>query len=215
MVLPMPKLSTISCASLLLCERREIAQFAQGYIQYLRKKDIRLPQFQLVNFWGIEKLSSLARQLQAEKGSGSVQRIIILADAQADLEERRKKLETVRGSEYFAKVPDYAYYLFPGRLQGKRWRQGYLEDLLLQTLRMETADGGELVNLLNVSREYLLSVNNYRREKLSNPSRNLLYAYLAATEKYVGLNLPDAIKLNAFDLEHESFACLRQCLEKV
>lgn len=211
----MPKQQlAIHSAILLLCERREIAQFAQAYIQFLHKQGVRLPQLQLLNFHSMEQLPALAQRLPCIPGSERVRRIIVLADAGNNLEEHRELLDVVRGSAYFSKVLYCTHYFFPGRMQGKRWRQGYLEDLLLQTLRAETASGGDLLNLLNVGREYLLSVDSYRGCRLNNPSRNLLHAYFAATEKYAGLNVGEAARQGAFDLENKNFACLKQCLEK-
>lgn len=210
----MSKQFTIHSDILLLCERREITQFVQAYIKYLHKQEVALPHFQTLTFRSMEHLQILAQRLPYVPGSEKVRRIVVLADAQDDLEGRRERLDVVRGSAYFSKVLYCTHYFFPGRMQGKRWRQGYLEDLLLQTLRPETAAGSELMNLLNVGREYLLSVESYRGQKFRNASRHLLHTYFAATEKYVGLSIGEATLLNAFDLEHKYFACLRQCLEK-
>lgn len=211
---PMHKQLTIHSDILLLCERREITQFVQVYIKYLHKQEVALPHFQTLTFRSMEHLQILARQLPFIPGSEKVRRMVVLADAQNDLEGRREMLDVVRGSAYFSKVLYCTHYFFPGRMQGKRWRHGYLEDLLLQALRPETAVGSELMNLLNVGREYLLSVDSYRGRTFSNISRHLLHAYFAVTEKYVGLSVGEAALLNAFDLEHKNFSCLRQCLEK-
>ncbi len=215
MVRPMPKQQlAIHSEILLLCERREIAQFVQAYMQHLQKQKVTLPRGQFLLFRSMEQLSVLAQRLPLIPGSERVRRIIVFADAGNNLEERRELLDVVRGSAYFSKVLYCTHYFFPGRMQGKRWRQGYLEDLLLPTLRAETAACGELLNLLNVGREYLLSVDSYRGYKLNNSSRNLLHTYFAATEKYAGLNVGEAAWLGAFDLENKNFACLKQCLEK-
>lgn len=210
----MPKQLAIHSDTLLLCERKEIAQFVQVYMEHLQKQKIALPQGQFLVFRSMEQLSALAQRLPSISGNECVRRIIVFADASNNLEERRELLEIIRGSDYFSKVPYCTHYFFPGRLPGKRWRHGCLEDVLLQTLREETAAAGELESLLNVGKEYLLSVDNYRREKLTNPGRNLLHAYFAATEKYAGLSIGEAARLGAFDLENKNFSCLRQCLEK-
>lgn len=211
---PMHKQFIIHSDILLLCERRDITQFVQAYIQYLHKQGVVLPRFQTLTFRSMEHLPTLAQRLPFIPGSEKVRRMVVLADAQNDLEGRREMLDVVRSSAYFSKVLYCTHYFFPGRMQGKRWRHGYLEDLLLQALRSETAAGSELMNLLNVGREYLLSVDSYRGQKFRNASSHLLHAYFAATEKYVGLSIGEATLLNAFDLEHKNFACLRQCLEK-
>lgn len=217
MVLPMPKQLAIHSEVLLLCERREIAQFVQAYMQHLQKQKVALPQSQFLIFRSMEQLSVLARRLPLIPGSERVRRIIVLADAGNNLEERRELLDMVRGSAYFSKIPYCAHFFFPGRLQGKRWRSGYLEDLLLEALRPETAESGEFINLYNVCQEYVDSVNNCRGQGngLGNRSRHVLCAYLAATEKYAGASLDEAVAAGAFALEGERFACLRKCLEKL
>lgn len=217
MVLPMSRQRlAIYNETLLLCERREIAQFVQAYVRYLHKQKIILPQSQFLIFRRLEQLPVLARRLPLIPGSERVRRIIFFADAGNNLEERRELLDAVRGSECFSKIPYCAHFFFPGRLQGKRWRSGYLEDLLLEALRPETTESGDFINLYNVCQEYVDSVNNCRGQKnrLSNRSRHVLCAYLAATEKYAGASLDEAVTAGAFALEGERFACLRKCLEK-
>lgn len=204
----------IKSETLWLCERLEIARFMSAYADHLQRQGVKLPAYQIVNFHSTDKLQALAQQLSNIASAGKVRNVIFFVDAARDLDARRDCLEAVRGGAYFSKVLYCTHYFFPGRMQGKRWRQGYLEDLLLQTLRAETAAGCDLFNLLNVGREYLLSVDSYRGCRLNNPSRNLLHTYFAATEKYAGLNVGEAARLGAFDLENKNFACLKQCLEK-
>lgn len=58
-------------------------------------------------------------------------------------------------------------------------------------------------------------INNCRGRdnKLLNYNRHFLYAYLAATDKYVGLRLGEAALAGAFNLEYEGFDSLRECLK--
>ena len=202
---------------LLLCERAEIAQFVRAYIEYLQTQGVRLPSYQLLNFRSMDRLNALAQRLLSIEGADKVRSVVFFTDAARDLETRRNCLDTIRGSAYFAKIFYCSHFFFPGRLQGKRWRNGYLEDMLLETLRPETAVSGEFINLYNVSQEYVDSVNNCRGRgmELSNRSRYVLYAYLAATEKYAGLSLGEAARQGAFALDSERYSCLRKCLEKL
>ncbi len=198
---------------LLLCERADIAQFISAYTEYLQTRGVRLPSYRILNFRGMDRLEDLVRRLLYTEGADRVRGAVFFADAAQDLDYRRSCLETARGSSYFAEIPRCTYFFFPGRMPGRRWRNGYLEDLLLETLRPETAEGGEFMNLYNVSQEYVASVNICRGRELGNRSRYVLYSYLAATEKYAGLNLAEAVRLGAFALDSEKYACLRSCLE--
>ena len=167
-----------------------------------------------------------------------MQKVIVFADAQNDLENRRNVLLDLRSSAFFRTREYCAHFFFPGRQYGRRWRHGYLEDLLLETLKIDASKECDFQNLLNMAREYLVSVEQMRKFvqdetdfklklekksgkvdfcdsnsfKLTNPSRHLLYTYFAGTEQFVGCNLAEAAKLGAFDFEHEAYAELKKCL---
>lgn len=199
---------------LLLCERLEIARFLHFYVQYLFRQGVILPALQIINFHELAKLPALAEKLPYCDGSEQVRRVIIFADATADLEQRSNIITSVCGKDYFLQRGFYAYFFFPRRRPGKRWRHGYFEDMLMEAIKPETASNGEFLNLINTAREYLLSVNICRRQgkSFANFNRQLLYTYFAGTEKYVGCNLAQAAALDAFDLEHQVFVSLRKCL---
>lgn len=159
----MSKQLTINGELLLLCERLEMAQFVHVYLQYLFRQGVNLPPVQLFNYRGLEQLAGLAERLPKIPGSSQVEKILIFADAQDDLENRKNTILDVRSSRFF-RTRDYcAHFFFPGRRTGKRWRNGYLEDLLLETLAEDACEGSDLNNLLNMAREYLMSVERMRR----------------------------------------------------
>ena len=234
----MSKQLTINGEILLLCERLEMARFLHVYLQYLFRQGVSLPTLQLLNYRSLEQLSSLAERLPHIAGSKQVQKVIVFADAQNDLENRRNVLLDLRSSAFFRTQEYCAHFFFPGRQYGRRWRHGYLEDLLLETLKIDASKECNFQNLLNMAREYLVSVEQMRKFvqdetdfklklekksgkvdfcdsnsfKLTNQSRHLLYTYFAGTEQFVGCNLAEAAKLGAFDFEHEAYAELKKCL---
>ena len=234
----MSKQLTINGEILLLCERLEMARFLHVYLQYLFRQGVSLPTLQLLNYRSLEQLSSLAERLPRIVGSKQVQKVIVFADAQNDLENRRNVLLDLRSSAFFRTREYCAHFFFSGRQYGRRWRHGYLEDLLLETLKIDASKECDFQNLLNMAREYLVSVEQMRKFvqdetdfklklekksgkvdfcdsnsfKLTNPSRHLLYTYFAGTEQFVGCNLAEAAKLGAFDFEHEAYAELKKCL---
>ena len=261
---------------LLLCERMEMAKFLHVYLQYLFRQGLSLPQVQFLNFRSLEQLVELAERLPRIAGSEQVRRVVVFADAQEDLDNRNNVILDVRSSAFFGTREQCAHFFFPGRQAGHRWLNGYLEDLLLATLKKEASEGNDFHNQINMAREYLVSVeqmrkivreeaafecamaksafvannasemdkdkwhkseagrelcNNMGRErvkqssinskayqftasdyKLTNPSRHLLYAFFAGTEKYVGCSLAEAAKLGAFNFENVRFTELKKCL---
>ena len=154
----MSKQLTINGEILLLCERLEMARFLHVYLQYLFRQGVSLPTLQLLNYRSLEQLSSLAERLPRIVGSKQVQKVIVFADAQNDLENRRNMLLDLRSSAFFRTREYCAHFFFPGRQAGRRWRHGYLEDLLLETLKTDACDASDFHNLLNMAREYLVSV---------------------------------------------------------
>ena len=122
----MSKQLTINGEILLLCERLEMARFLHVYLQYLFRQGVSLPTLQLLNYRSLEQLSSLAERLPRIVGSKQVQKVIVFADAQNDLENRRNVLLDLRSSA-FVRTREYcAHFFFPGRQYGRRWRHGYL-----------------------------------------------------------------------------------------
>ncbi len=200
---------------LLLCERLEQAQFLHVYLKYLFRRGLSLPPVQIIDCRGLTRLASLAQCLPEMPGSGQVRKAAFFADAAADLRSRKEVLAVVRSSTYFRRMECCPHFFFPGRGEGQCWQRGYLEDLLLACLRRETAAEGDYHSLYNIAEEYLACVASQRgmQSKLENHSRHLLYAYFAATEKYVGLRLAEAALQGAFALDSEKFASLRACLE--
>jgi hypothetical protein len=51
--------------------------------------------------------------------------------------------------------------------------------------------------------------------RFGNVSRNFLYSYLSATEKFVGLRLGEAAAKGAFDLDHECFKDLKEFISRL
>lgn len=215
-MLPATKMSRLelSTQTLFLCERIEIARFLQVYLKHLFKQGEKLPNVQIINYHKLEKLDALSVQLKQLVAGSTVQRAVFFADAADEREQRVQQLFSIRDNCFFRDVKHCSHFFFPGRRSNKRWRNGYLEDLLLEALRQETETFPSCCGLLNIASEYLLTVNNCRgkQNQLSNYSRHLLYAYLAASDKYTGMRLDEAALAGVFDLQHPCFNSLRTCL---
>ena len=213
----MSKQSIITGEVLLLCERVEMAQFMHAYLRHLFKQGISLPNMQIVNYQSIDKLDLLTKRLIQLEGREIVQKAVFFADAADERERRMQKFFAVRDNTFFRGVEYCTHFFFPGKKATKRWQKGYLEDMLLQSLRRESSECSDYYNLYNMSAEYLQSVNccRGRENRLVNYSRHLLYTYLAGTERYVGMRLGEAALAGAFDLEHPCYASLKEYCAKV
>ncbi len=210
----MNKQSSITSEVLLLCERVEIAQFMHAYLHHLFKHGEALPNMQIINFQGMNKLPAFAQRLKQVNKGEQVHTALFLVDAAEDRECKMQQFFAVRDEGFFCDVENFAYFFFPGKKETKRWQQGYLEDALWTALKHETSEYNDYYNLHNMSAEYLTLVNNNRGREhhLINYSRHLLYTYFAATEKYVGLRLGEAAMAGAFDLDHYIFISLKETL---
>ncbi len=205
---------TLNAELLLLCERQEQARFLRVYLQYLFLHGLRLPSVQLLQYRSLERLPELLSYISKAEGGGQVRRLAIFADATQDVAERAMLMANAMGTDYALTRERCTHFFFPARQPGKRWRRGYLEDLLLEALRQESAEECQFMNLLNLGREYLVSVNSSRGKdaRLKNIGRHLLCAYLAGTERFVGMNLAEAAQAGAFALDAECFEALKRCL---
>ena len=97
----MSKQLTINGEILLLCERLEMARLLHVYLQYLFRQGVSLPTLQLLNYRSLEQLPTLAERLPNIAGSRQVRKVVVFADAQNDLENRRNMLLDLRSSAFF------------------------------------------------------------------------------------------------------------------
>lgn len=210
------KRGCINAAVVLLCERMDIAQFLQAYCRYLSGRGIALPSVQIINIRNFERLEAVLEQLGKQQDAGCLRRLYVFADGSDCVRNRNLMLYRIGLREFVKRLDDYAYYLFPGRGKGSGWRRGYLEDMLLDALQEATAESEHFMCLRNVAEDFLLCANTCRQrdQHLRIYSRHLLYAYFAATERFVGLRLGEAARIGAFDLEHPRFRNLKRFLLK-
>ncbi len=199
-----------------LCEHIDIAVFIDVYIKYLRKQGINLPAIRVINFQGVKNLPKSLEIIAEAKGFEDLEKVILLADANVKRRDTEHELYKAKQHSF---LRDFAYdqYLFPYKTKAGNFQPGFLEDLLLPTLKETTSEECYYHNLYNIAREYLISVQNTRGGRqydFVNYSRNFLYAYFAGTEKFVGLRLGEAAAKGAFDFEHENFKDLREFISK-
>lgn len=175
----MSKQSIITGEVLLLCERVEMAQFMHAYLRHLFKQGISLPNMQIVNYQSIDKLDLLTKRLIQLEGREIVQKAVFFADAADERERRMQKFFAVRDNTFFRGVEYCTHFFFPGKKANKRWQKGYLEDMLLQSLRLESSECSDYYNLYNMSAEYLQSVNccRGRENRLVNYSRHCTHIW--------------------------------------
>ena len=199
-----------------LCERIDIASFVDVYIKYLYTQEVEIPKVRIVNLHGLENLPQYLENLEQFAEPANIRKVIVFADAS------KKRLDR----QYFIKASlkrkvlqdlKYDFYLFPRKSEKGNWTLGFMEDLLLLTLKKETSEECEFYNLHSITHEFLFTVQNCRGKdnRFVNTSRNFLYCYLSGTEMFIGLRLGEAAAKGAFDLEHESFKDLREFFETV
>ena len=202
--------SFLKASNFILCERLEIAQFMQCYFKHLLGKGMKLPKLQVFNYKELDNLDDFLERILEDENFSDLERVLIFSEVGPKLNAR--EMAIIKGVNKLTKFSgiEANYYLFPGLRTKKRWEFGYLEDALLKALTQESADGIDSFNLRNMAGEYLLSVRLQRGKtaRLKNISRNILAAYFAGTEKFLGLKLGEVMALNAFDLDHEVFAPL-------
>ena len=197
-----------------LCERIDIAAFVDVYIKYLRTQGMEIPKVRIVNLQEFENLPQYLENLEQFAEPANISKVLVFADAG---KKRLEKQYFITGSLIRSVLQDYDFYLLPRKSEKGNWTPGFLEDLLLPTLKQETSEKSEFYNLHNVTHEFLFSVQTCRGKgnRFVNRSRNFLYSYFSGTEKFVGLRLGEAAAKGAFDLENEVFKDLKEFLSKL
>lgn len=203
---------TIGSNILLVCERKEIAGFISSYMQYLVKMGMSLPRLQVISLVNLLELPKFLNYIKNTENFASLQKIRIFVDAGKSTRETQIKLEKYKNSSFLREFEDLKFYLFPGKTSTGYWSKGYLEDLLLKLLKKQTSEHSTFENLLGITEDYLLSANGCRggQFRLENHSRHVLYAFFAGTERFVGLNMGEAVRAGAFELEESALEQLKQ-----
>ncbi len=206
--------NVLHCPVLLLCERREIADFVSCYIRFLLERGCSIAKAQVINLGRWEELPRFLQYVAKHEHTELLQKVRLLADAGPSTRVKQLHLEKIKNDSFLRIFPDFAYYLFPGKEGGRYWRKGYLEDVLLKNLRRESSENAVFENLFNITQDFLLSINSCRGEQLhlQNHSRHTLHAFFAGTEKYVGMSMGEAFLQGAF-AEGEGLTGLRELLE--
>ena len=195
---------------IVLCERIDIVAFVDVYMQYLRTQGVAIPKVRIVNLQELENLPQYLENIEQFAESANIGKVIVFADAS------KKRLDR----QYFIKASlkrkvlqdlKYDFYLFPRKSEKGNWTPGFMEDLLLQTLKKESSEECEFYNLHSITHEFLFTVQNCRGKdnRFVNMSRNFLYSYLSGTENFVGMRLGEAAAKGAFDLNSKYFKDLR------
>lgn len=196
---------------LLLCERLDIAQFLHVYLKFLHKQGHTLPDYQIINLDGLERMPAVRQKLLAQSSWAQVEKVILFADATHRI--RSKMLEVYRAIDSLFALDKVQrdYYLFPGKRPTGRWEKGFLECLLLDNLCPKSAENLHPNIMRFVVEDFLFTVNANRGRdyKLANHSRHSLCAYLSGTEKFAGLRLAEAAFYGAFLLHASAFEGLK------
>ena len=205
----------LHCPILLLCERKDIAEFVGAYMRYLFKQGMNLPNLQIINLGNLEELPKFLRYVEENEDISALRKIRVLVDAGPSTRQAQIRLEKIKNDSFLASFENYEYYLFPGKMHTHFWNKGYLEDALVRSLERSSAENAVFENLYNVTQDFILSVNSCRglRKHMENHCRHLLHAYLAGTERFVGMSVGEATKAGAFNLEHSDFQSLKEMFE--
>lgn len=207
----------LHCPILLLCERKDMAEFVGSYMRYLFKQGVTLPNLQLINLGNLDELPKFLRYVEQNEDLSTLKKIRVLADAGETVRQKQRWLETLKNASFLRGFADYEYFLFPGKQSSGYWSKGYLEDILVRCLDKKVSEKADFTNLYNVTLDFLLSINNCRgyQEHLHNNSRHMLHALLAGTERYVGMSVGEATKAGAFRLDGPEFDSLKAMLMRL
>lgn len=205
---------TILKPYLLLCEGRDEIVFFERYREHkLGKENRAFNKIQCLNFGGINELKNFWQVLDKLPNFNIVKRIAIVRDAETNWNAAVDSLNNILNEGVISRelISSYPYFLLPGKDTQGNWQNGTLEDLCLKILQ-DNCDGLTKEYLLDHSKNFLNKAADERQRVFRRMHKNMLYTYFAATDKLVGQKVGEAVRVGAYNLEHEALSELKKFL---
>lgn len=206
----MSKNKTIQKNKLLLVEGADAFHFFLAALRIYKLQE----NIQILDFGGIDDLSSFLTLLKAMDGFENVETICIARDAETNYQSAIKSIQSIlitnfkkspnKPFEYITEPIKLAFMLFPGFDSSKNLKNGTLEELCLETIDNERKD--KAIN-------FVLELHN--EEKFKYLHKTKLHSYLSITDKYVGSKIGEASNYGAWNWNHESLIPYKEILEKM
>lgn len=198
---------------LLLAEGVDVHRFLIYACKTYGKTDV-----QVINFGGITELNLFLKTLVIMGDFSKVKTVVIARDAETNV---TSAIDSVKSAFNNADLPippmpfEYssvnsvktAFMLFPGPDQHDQCQKGTLEHLCLATV-----DGDPLLKCVDTFLK-CAHENQENNDKLRQPWKSKLYAYLAGKDSHAGKRLSQAAKDKVWDWNHSAMTPFKKIIQ--
>lgn len=207
----------------ILCEGRDEELFLRCYVSHLVEGKVAPDTFNIINLGGNEELQKKLRVLHSVEYYDHMQGFLIIRDAEASAVNAARSLQKSMNAAFDMDIPldgrftqnsegiRFGFVLLPGKNDEGDFCDGTLEDLCCQILR-ESPKEFSGNDLLKLSHSYLEAVEQKRQTPLRTAHKNQLHAYLSGTDRFVGLKIGEAARVQCFDFSSPALDFLKEAL---
>jgi hypothetical protein len=212
------------CPHVIVCEGRDAENYLIWLLQALIVNDKAFDLFQVIDAGGIGDLSRYVAVIPELPNFSLIKTLTVMRDAETNAIDSERSVRNLLKKHRFA-VPSSActpcrpcpcdderrvitgYALFPRF--GKEAEDGTLEDLCLETLAKEDAEGR-----LRIVDGAISQVGEKFRE-LKCTHKNRLHTYLSLTNEFVTKKLGESARAGAFDFQAPALEPLKNFLRSM
>lgn len=211
----------------IMCEGIDEFFFLCRYLEFLedRYADEFVDCHHVIDLGGIHDMSNQFKTIKSIPDYSSVKGILFVRDAEKSAKDAGlslinniEKIWNVRlDSDGLIKEGNdnkkIGFFLLPGKDSNGKFRDGTLEDLLVDLFKVPNSEFTKTSKLLVSVNDYISVLNNKLRESsLRTPHKNRLHLLLNSTDRYVGLKIGEACKKGAFDFDDPSLDDLKRLI---
>ena len=207
----------------ILCEGVDELHFLVAYLDYLEKWEEKFQDCHfVVDLGGVEDVGRKLKTIKAIPNYEYVKGFLLVRDAEKDadaatlslLDHIRRtwgielsKNGDIETTEEGVKI---GFFLFPGMQNDGGFRNGTLEDLCWQIVRVsnENVSTETLTDITERHLEHIVSL----RGKMKKPHKNKLHMFLSSTDRFVDKKIGEAAKADAFDFSNEKMERLKDLI---
>ncbi len=197
----------------IMCEGIDEFFFLCRYLDFLEDRcaDDFVDCHHIINLGGISDMSNQFKSIKSIPDYSTVKGILFVRDAEKSAEDacislinNIEKTWNVRlGTDGLIKEGNdnkkIGFYLLPGKDTNGKFRNGTLEDLLVDLFKVPHSEFTKTEELPIFVNDYISVLNHIRKFSIRTPHKNKLHLLLNCTDRYVGLKIGEACKTGAFD----------------
>ena len=198
------------------CEGADEYYFLCWYLEYLIKNepDHFQDRYCILDLGGIDEMKKRFSSIRKIPDYSSVRSLLFVRDAETDVQgtiyglcssmKREWGIES-NATGAFKTGTDrvkVGFYLFPDQDLYGAFKNGTLEDLLVQLYKLPPEEVISVTALKSKTDVFIRELEKSRNKQMKTVHKNRLHLLLDCTDSFVGLKIGEAAKAHAYDFGH-------------